>query len=217
MTYDLVGEVATAAGVTRRVAARILSGMAPVKFGLFRRNPEEFFARVGRLVVGQKAAMVVERVSYAPTGEHYDASVFTESMPEAREHAYRARKNVRDWVFPDGTASKSVERRFAEDLDAGGEAVAYAKLPRGFQIPTPVGYYAPDWAIAFDRGTVGERVRHVFFVAETKGSLESLQLKGVEGAKIACARRLFNEIITANVRYEPVTSYQELIDAMRGE
>ena len=218
VTYDLVGEVAAAAGVTRRVAARILSGMAPVKFGLFRRNPEEFIARVGRLIVGQKAAMVVEHVSYRPTGESYDASIFSDAMPEARDKAYRASKNVQDWVFPDGSAQKSVERRFAEDLDAGNEVVVYAKLPRGFQIPTPVGNYAPDWAIAFDREVLGENVKHVFFVAETKGSLDSFELRGVERAKIACAKRLFNEINkSSNVHYEPVSTYQDLLDVLRGE
>ena len=218
VSYDLVGDVAKAAAITRRCAAEILSRMSAAKFGLFRRNPEEFIARVGKLIVDQKAAMVVEHVSYRPTGESYDASIFSDAMPEARDKAYRASKNVQDWVFPDGSAQKSVERRFAEDLDAGNEVVVYAKLPRGFQIPTPVGNYAPDWAIAFDREVLGENVKHVFFVAETKGSLDSFELRGVERAKIACAKRLFNEINkSSNVRYEPVSSYQDLLDVLRGE
>ena len=105
----------------------------------------------------------------------------------------------------------SVEHRFARDLDAAGEVVVYTKLPRSFQIPTPVGNYAPDWAIAFATGSV----KHVYFVAETKGSLSSLELRGVESAKIACARKLFNEMSGSDVRYEAVTSYEDLLNAVR--
>ena len=132
-------------------------------------------------------------------------------MPENMSRVYHARKNVQDYVFPDGAAERSVERRFAEDLDAADEVVVYAKLPRSFQIPTPVGGYAPDWAIAFKR----DAVKHVFFVAETKGSMESMQLRGVERAKIACARKLFNEMSDVDVRYDAVDSYESLLELVR--
>jgi type III restriction enzyme len=68
-----------------------------------------------------------------------------------------------------------VEREFAEELDASTEVKVYAKLPRGFAIPTPVGDYNPDWAIAFDAG----KVRHIYFIAETKGSMSSLELREI--------------------------------------
>ncbi|MBP3223625.1 MAG: hypothetical protein J6M18_06880 [Actinomycetaceae bacterium] len=114
---------------------------------------------------------------------------------------------MQDYVFPDSDG----EARFARDLDAADEVEVYAKLPRTFTIPTPVGNYAPDWAIAF-KDT--EDVKHIYFVAETKGSLESLELRGVEKAKIACAKKLFNEASTANVRYHEVTCYKDLLDVM---
>lgn len=210
--YDLVGEVAKRAGITRKSAAAILAGISPVKFRLFRDNPEEFIAKVGDAIVDEKAAMVVEHISYNRLEDRYDAAIFTEAMPESVVRAYRARKNVQDYVFPDGIAERSVERRFAEDLDTAAEVCVYAKLPRSFQIPTPVGNYAPDWAIAFNKGTV----KHVFFIAETKGSMSSMQLRGVERAKIACARKLFNEMSDGDVRYEAVDSYGSLLDIVRG-
>jgi type III restriction enzyme len=116
----------------------------------------------------------------------------------------RAReKGVQDYVFPDSEG----ERAFVTDLDSADEVAVYAKLPRAFQIPTPVGNYAPDWAIAFKEGAV----RHIYFVAETKGSLDTLELRGVESAKIACAKKLFNEMSTKDVRYHEVTSYEDLL------
>ena len=95
------------------------------------------------------------------------------------------------------------------------EVVVDAKLPRGFSIPTPVGDYNPDWAIAFREGSV----KHVYFVAETKGSLESLQLKGVENAKIECARKFFASVNAKNsdqVKYDVVTDYSELMALVSG-
>lgn len=113
-------------------------------------------------------------------------------------------------MFTDGTADKSIERRFAEDLDRAEEVCVYAKLPKGFHIPTPVGNYSPDWAIAFNEGSV----KHIFFIAETKGTMDSLNLRPIEQAKIACAKKLFNSISTSKVRYHDVDSYQSLLDIM---
>ena len=203
VTYDLLGEIAQVASITRRSVAAILAGIHPQKFDMYKRNPEEFIAKVARLIVGAKAAMVVDHVTYHEIEDTYDSSIFTERMPENATKAMRVDRCVQDYVFPDSTG----ERKFAEDLEAGKEVVVYAKLPRTFQIPTPVGNYAPDWAIAFKEGSV----RHVFFVAETKGTLDTLELRGVENAKIACARKLFNEMSTKGVRYHEVTGYEEML------
>ena len=108
-------------------------------------------------------------------------------------------------------AEKSVERRFAEDMDSAEEVCVYAKLPRGFHIPTPVGNYSPDWAIAFHEGTV----KHIFFIAETKGTMSSLSLRPIEKAKILCAKKLFNEISTENIKYHDVENYQNLLSVMK--
>ena len=111
-------------------------------------------------------------------------------------------------MFTDGSAEKSIERKFAEDLDRADEVCVYAKLPRTFQIPTPVGNYSPDWAIAFYEG----KVKHIFFIAETKGTMESLELRPIEQAKISCAKKLFNEMSNSKVKYHDVDSYQSLLD-----
>ena len=206
VTYDLVGEVAQAAAITRRSAAAILAGIDEGVFALYRVNPEEFIKKAAALIVGEKAAMVVEHVSYHEIDDAYTEAIFTERMPEGASRAYEARKNIQRYVFPDSDG----ERKFAEDLDAAAEVAVYAKLPRTFQIPTPVGNYAPDWAIAFRQGSV----RHVFFVAETKGTMDTLELSGVENAKIACAKKLFNEMSTGDVRYHNVATYDDLLEVM---
>lgn len=205
--YDLLGEIAQAATITRRCAARILKGIRPDRFLMFKDNPEQFIAKVGRLIVQEKANMVVDHICYDRLEGGYDSNIFTAGGNNRDEaEGYQASKCVQDWVFPDG----KIESNFAKDLDNAAEVAVYAKLPRGFQIPTPVGNYAPDWAVAF-RDDSG--LKHLFFVAETKGTLESFDLRGIENSKIACAKRLFNDLNLADgTHYEQATTYQTLLD-----
>lgn len=208
--YDLLGEIAQAATITRRCAARILKGIRPDRFLMFKDNPEQFIAKVGRLIVQEKANMVVDHICYDRLEGGYDSNIFTAGGNNRDEaEGYQASKCVQDWVFPDG----KIESNFAKDLDNAAEVAVYAKLPRGFQIPTPVGNYAPDWAVAF-RDDSG--LKHLFFVAETKGTLESFDLRGIENSKIACAKRLFNELDLADgTHYEQVTTYQTLLNEVK--
>lgn len=208
--YDLVGKIAEGTTLTRKTAAAILKGIEPEKLYMFRNNPEEFIIKVIRLIKEQKATMIVEHITYTESAEEpYDSTIFTaEKNSRSFDKAFAAAKAVQDYVFTDGTADQSVERRFAEELDKAEEVCVYAKLPRGFAIPTPVGNYSPDWAIAFHEGSV----KHIFFIAETKGTMDSMNLKPIEQAKISCAKKLFNEISTADVRYDAVDSYERLLN-----
>lgn len=212
VTYDLVGKIAEGAKLTRRTVARILEGIKPYIFTMFKNNPEEFITKAIRLINEQKATMIVEQITYNQTEGTYDSTIFTAEKNTDFSKAYRAKKNVQDYVFADGYAKdgQSVERKFAEDMDLAEEVCVYAKLPKGFSIPTPVGNYSPDWAIAFNKGTV----KHIFFIAETKGTMETLNLKPIEKAKIDCARKLFAELSSADVVYDSVDSYQHLLDIM---
>ena len=209
--YDLIGKVAEGAVLTRRTVAAILSGLNPDKLYMFRNNPEEFISKVVKLIKEQKATMIVEYIQYNQIEGGYDSTIFTaEKSSQGFEKAFRATKAIQDYVFTDGIAEESVERRFVKDLDTADEVCVYAKLPKGFHIPTPVGNYSPDWAIAFYEG----KVKHIFFVAETKGTMDSLQLKPIEQAKISCAKKLFNEMSTSKVKYHDVDSYQNLLNLM---
>ena len=209
--YDLIGKVAEGTTLTRKTVSAILQGIRMDRLYMFKNNPEEFITKVIRLINEQKATMIVEHISYDTIEGEYNSTIFTaEKNTQSFDKAFLAKKAIQDYVFTDGSAEKSIERKFAEDLDAAEEVCVYAKLPRTFQIPTPVGNYSPDWAIAFYEGTV----KHIFFIAETKGTMESLELRPIEQAKISCARKLFNEMSTSKVVYHDVDSYQSLLNIM---
>lgn len=206
--YDLVGEIAKGATLTRKTVVAILKRIDASKFALFKSNPEEFISKVIKTIKEQKATMIVECIRYNTIDDTYDSTIFTnEKHSSTYERAIPANKSIMEYVFPDSDG----ERDFAEALEKATEVCVYAKLPRSFQIPTPVGNYAPDWAIAFEK----DKVKHVFFVAETKGSMDSMMLRPVEKAKIECAKKLFNEASTGNVHYAHVASYLDLLNAVR--
>ena len=213
--YDLIGKIAEGTTLTRRTVTAILSGIKREKLWLFRENPEEFITKVAGIINRQKASVVVEHITYTPSAEEpYSQDIFNMSRAsDEYAKAFKAKHAIQDYVFTDGTAVDSVERKFVQDLDVADEVIVYAKLPRGprgFYIPTPVGNYSPDWAISFKKGSV----KHIFFIAETKGTMDSLELRPIEQAKITCAKKLFNEISTSGVKYHDVDSYQSLLEVM---
>ena len=210
--YDLIGKIAEGTVLTRNTVAAIIKGLRIDKFAMFKNNPEEFIAKMIRLIREQKATMIVDHISYNQIDGEYDSNIFTaDKSNQSFDKAFKAQKHVQDYVFTDGTAEKSVERRFAEDLDSAAEVCVYAKLPKGFNIPTPLGHYSPDWAIAFNEGTV----KHIYFIAETKGSMSSIDFRPIEKAKIDCARVLFNKVNTSEVLYDAVNNYQELLNMIK--
>ncbi len=203
--YDLIGKLGEETDLTRRTIARILQGISVATFAQYKTNPEGFIAQASRLINEQKATVIVERLSYDPIEGAHDIDIFTQEKPKASLlKAFKADRHVYDYVF---TESKN-ERRFVEELDTGTEVVVYAKLPRGFYIPTPVGNYNPDWAIAFESG----KVKHVYFIAETKGSMSSMELREIEKRKIDCARKFFAKLASAQVKYDVVDSYSKLME-----
>ena len=205
--YDLLGKISSATRLTRKTVATILSKIRPPKFDMYKANPEEFIRKVTRLILEQKATIIVEHISYNRIDGKFDSDIFTQEKHGTIDRAFEGKKSIVDYVFTDSEG----ERKFVGQIDTAKEVAVYAKLPKGFHIPTPVGNYSPDWAIAFQEG----EVKHIYFVAETKGSMSSMDLREIEKGKIACAEKLFAQISTSNVKYGKVDSFETLMDIVK--
>lgn len=210
VVYDLLGKIAEHTQLTRATIAAILSGIRASVFEQFKQNPEHFIAEGSRLINEQKATIIIERLSYDQLAETYDSDIFTagRNKQDFTKTSEKLKNHIYDYVITDS----KVEREFVKELDTSTEVIVYAKLPRGFLIPTPVGDYNPDWAIAFKEGSV----KHIYFVAETKGSMSTLELRAIEQSKIECARKFFAEINRKidpeHVKYDVVTDYGKLME-----
>ena len=204
--YDLIGKLVDETGLTRKAVIAVLQGIKPFVFDQFKDNPEEFIVKAAALINDEKATAIIEHITYDVLDEHYGMDVFTDPTIKGKlgVNAMKAKKHLYDHIVYDS----SNERNFATDLDTDTDVAVYVKLPDGFYISTPVGHYNPDWAIAFYEG----KVKHIYFVAETKGSMSSMQLRLIEESKIHCAREHFKAISDGNVVYDVVDSYKSLLE-----
>lgn len=205
--YDVIGEIETQTNLTRRTIVSILKSIKAEKFVLLRKNPEEFIIKCSKLINEIKASLIINNIVYHKTEERHDAkTVFTNDKSAIRKTEL-LKKHIYDFL----TSDSKTEAAFAQALENSTEVVVYAKLPKSFSVSTPVANYSPDWAIVFDK----EKVRHIYFVAETKGSDSDMDLREIEKLKIHCADEHFKEISGNEVRFEKVSSYEKLMEIVQ--
>ena len=213
--YDLIGKLSEGTQLTRRTLAEILKRLDAAVFAQFKTNPESFITEAVRLINEQKATVIIEHLAYDPIDDKFDQDIFTagQTRQDLSNAVRTPRHHIYDFMLPD--SGSKPERNFAEALEASEEVIVYAKLPRGFLIPTPVGDYNPDWAISFKK----KRVKHIYFVAETKGSMSSMELRQIEKTKIECARKFFEKMNRCfdpeKVKYDVVNSFERLMEVVK--
>ncbi len=211
--YDLIGELAEGTVLTRRTIAEIIKGINAAVFAQYKTNPESFIAEAVRVINEQKATVIIEHLAYDTVEDKFDLDIFTagQTKQDLSNAGNKLERHIYDYVLTDS----KIERDFVTELDGSKDVVVYAKLPRGFLIPTPVGDYNPDWAISFKEGSI----KHVYFVAETKGSMSTMDLRPIEATKIECARKFFVEInkkyAPENVKYDVVNSFGKLMELVK--
>lgn len=206
-TYDVVGEIEKLTDLTRKTIVTILKSIRPEKFLLLRKNPEEFIAKCGKLINEVKAGLIINNIVYHKIEDEHDAKTVFTNDKQALRKSDLLKKHIYDYLTTDST----IESEFAKALESSTEVVVYAKLPKSFYITTPIANYSPDWAIVFDK----DSVRHIYFVAETKGSDSDMDLREIEKLKIHCASEHFKVISGQEVRFEKVSSYDKLMEIVQ--
>ena len=210
--YDLIGKVSEETKLTRKTVSSIFKAIPEMIFTQFKTNPESFISESVRLINEQKATMIIEHLKYDTLNESYGIDIFTDA--QVKQDFTKAGKPLLHHIYDYVITDSKIERNFVTELDVSNEVVVYAKLPKVFFIPTPVGNYNPDWAITFKEGVF----KHIYFVAETKGSMSTLELREIEKTKIKCARKFFDEVNKKiekdNVTYDVVDSYSKLMDVV---
>jgi type III restriction enzyme len=205
--YDIVGEIESKTNLTRRTIVSILKSINPGTFLLLRKNPEEFIAKCSKLINEVKASLIINNIVYHKLDERHDARTVFANNKDALRNSQLLKRHIYDYL----TSDSKIEADFANALDNCNEVVVYAKLPKTFYISTPVANYHPDWAIVFDK----DKVRHIYFVAETKGSDSDMELREIEKLKIHCATQHFREISGNEIKFEKISSYDKLMEIVQ--
>jgi type III restriction enzyme len=211
--YDLLGKLSENVCLTRATLATILNGIEKAIFAQFNQNPEHFISEASRLINEQKATIIIERLSYDEIEGRHDVSIFT--ADQTKKDFTKATEKLKNHIYDYAITDSNIERKFVQDLDVSSEVIVYAKLPRGFLIPTPVGDYNPDWAISFKEGSV----KYVYFIAETKGTMSSMSITQLEQTKIDCAEKFFEKINQKigkdKVKYKVIDNYDSLMSIIK--
>ena len=204
--YDLIGKLVDETGLTRKAIIQILQGIRSTTFEQFKNNPEEFIIKAAALINDEKATAIIQHITYNIIEEEYSTDIFTDLTIKGRLgiNAMKVNRHLYDHIVFDSTN----EKKFVSEMDISKDVKVYVKLPDGFYISTPVGRYNPDWAIAFCEGSI----KHIYFVAETKGTMSSMQLRLIEESKIHCAREHFKAISNGEVVYDVIDSYGSLLN-----
>jgi len=201
--YDLIGEVAKETRLNRKTVVSILQKIKANTFYQFQVNPESFIKEISKIINDEKAATLINNIVYSKTDNTYEDTIFTVNKLKGslNSNILEVKKHVYDYLKTDS----KTERDFAKELESG-EVLVYAKLPNDFKIPTPVGNYNPDWAIVFDT----DKFKYVYFIAETKGDMETLQLRGIEEKRKEYAIKHFEALGHADIKYDVISTYDDL-------
>lgn len=213
--YDLIGQIARNTILTRKSVAKILKGITQQKFNLYAINPEDFIKKASKVINNVKAELIVNNISYKETSDTYSEEIFEVKLENNFSKAIQTNKHISDYIFKGSQLDSKIEEDFVKSLENADEVEVYAKLPREYKIPTPVGDYSPDWAICFKKDALN--IKHVYFIAETKGSTEASDLRPVEQAKINCAKKLYNQMSNSEIWYHEVKDFKEMMDILGGE
>ncbi|MBQ3644306.1 MAG: hypothetical protein II961_06880 [Candidatus Riflebacteria bacterium] len=213
--YDLIGQIAKETRLTRKTVALILNGITIDKFHLYAMNPEDFIKKATKAINDVKAKLIVDNIVYQQTNEVYTDGIFEDNLEKDYKLAIPTNKHISDYIFKGSQLDSKIEEDFVRELEKAEEVEVYAKLPTRYQIPTPVGNYSPDWAICFKRDA--KNIKHIYFIAETKGSVEASDLRPVEQAKISCAKKLFSQISNEEICYHEVNSFKSMMDILEAK
>ena len=205
---DLLTELQDRTQLTRRSIARILSNSG--RLDDFRANPQKFIETAAEAINRRKRSALVDGIKYQRSGNqsYYAQELFMkEELTGYLNKMLASQKSVYDYVVWDSDN----EAKFAKDLENNTSVKVYAKLPRWFQVPTPLGSYNPDWAVLIEK----DDNNRLYFVAETKGSSFLDDLRNSERAKVECGKEHFAalEVGESPAKYCVVHTLDELLVA----
>lgn len=200
---DILAFLQSETELTRHTLAEILK--ASGRLGEFKVNPQAFMASVAKEISRALHDLMLEGIQYEKVAEHSWEMSRIEQEAEKGIVRYLSNlyevQNREKALFDAIEYDSEVERQFARDLDNNEHVRLFVKLPSWFRIDTPIGPYNPDWAF------VTKRDDKLYFVRETKSTLDSDERRSKENQKIACGRRHFESL---GVDYDVVTSLNEV-------
>ena len=185
---DLLTELQNRTQLTRRSIAKMLVDSG--RLDDFKRNPQQFIETVADAINRCKRLALVDGIRYVRLGDaHYYAQTLFEKE-ELTGYLKNLLSGTEKSVYQAVVCDSTTEREFAAELERNSDIKVYAKLPGWFKVPTPLGSYNPDWAVLVTTPD-GDRL---YFVVETKSTLDGFDHRRDEAAKMDCGAAHFEAL-----------------------
>lgn len=189
---DLLTDLQDKTQLTRRTIARILTESR--RLDDFSRNPQQFIELAGESINRAKRMAIIDGIKYQRLGDEYYYAQELFEQEELTGYLKNILTDTRKSAFEHVVYESDTEARFAEDMEKNEAIKVYTKLPGWFKVPTPLGWYNPDWAVLVDK----DGAERLYFVVETKSSLFTDELRDQENAKITCGKAHFKALDTGD-------------------
>jgi type III restriction enzyme len=191
--------------LTRRTLVDILINSK--RLWQFKKNPQQYMEDTLKIISSQMHHMIVDGIKYTKIGdsEYYAQELFeeTELFGYLSKNMLESERSVYDHVIYDS----DVEKGFAERFEKDENIILYAKLPAWFKITTPIGNYNPDWAVLVNNNDE----QKLYFVLETKGTIQLESLRQTEADKIKCGEKHF-EALGQDVEFKVANNFNNFIE-----
>ena len=202
---DILTYIQNETNLTRKSISKILTDSGTLNS--FKKDPQKYIEQAVSFIKEVMKSFVIDGIKYHKIG---DTQVYEQTLFESSELIGHLKSSMVESFkspFTYTLYDSEVEKQFAQDLERNTNIKLYAKLPANFKIETPLGNYNPDWAIVYEER--GEE--KLYFIAETKGTLLSSELREVEKGKIHCGKKHF-EALSNDIHFEQVDSLKSLVD-----
>ncbi|MDP3930109.1 MAG: DEAD/DEAH box helicase family protein [Bacteroidota bacterium] len=185
---DIVTYLQNETNLTRKSIVKILLGC--LRLSYFKINPQKFIEGCIEIINEQMRMHIIDGIVYKKIGEHdyFQQELFEneELYGYLKSNLMPSSKSPYEYVV----YGSSIESDLVKDFENNENIKVYAKLPSWFKIDTPLGTYNPDWAILFEK----DGLEKLYFIVESKSTLDIFGLRPNEKAKFDCGKKHFNAL-----------------------
>ncbi|MFA7057372.1 MAG: DEAD/DEAH box helicase family protein [Candidatus Cloacimonadales bacterium] len=202
---DIISYLQNETNLTRKSIYKIL--VQSKRLEAFKINPQKFIDQAIGIIKSQMKHFIVAGIKYQKIGNdsYYAQKLFEEQelFGHLKQDMIESKKSPYDYVKYDS----AVESEICQDFEKSSNVKLYAKLPAWFKIDTPLGSYNPDWAVLWEQ----DSTEKLYFVVETKSTLDLFERRGNENDKISCGEKHF-EALGNDAQFVEANSFESLRD-----
>jgi len=190
------------------------------------RNPPVFVQKASTIIKDIELRAMLRGLTYHITGQKFEFN-FENYEDSVTDKEKGLAKTPNYGVYDVQKVQSMIEKRFAENADKDNQIVCILKLPKHYRVPTPIGWYEPDFGIVLKRTDMSSGNDYQYhFVVETKATAKLGDMKALresENFKMNCALQHFKalgvelDISAEDIYRAPIKEYKAFKDEITAQ